>query len=119
MNTKKTVQSIFAAGIVTFALFGVEGAKAMPSPPPPQMYGQEPWENPPKEWQEVEKKGFHDGIAGARRDFENHRPPNVENRDEYRHPPVSRVDREDYRQSFRRGYEAGVEHIMHGGPHPY
>lgn len=84
---------------------------AMPSPP--QAYGQEPWANAPSEWKEVERRGFHDGVEGARKDAENHRPPNVNNRDEYRHPSVSRRDRRAYREGFRRGYEAGVDHLMH------
>lgn len=83
--------------------------------PQPQAYGegQEPWEAPPGELQGVERQGFHDGIQGARRDAENHRPPNVRNRDEYRHPNVPRRDRRAYREGFRRGYRVGVEHLMH------
>ena len=79
-----------------------------------QGYGQEPWAAPPQELQGAERQGFHDGIEGARKDADNHRPPNVENRDEYRHPPVSHADRAAYRHGFRRGYQVGVEHLMHG-----
>jgi hypothetical protein len=60
----------------------------------------------------VERQGFHDGIEGARKDAENHRPPNVRNRDEYRRPDVPRRDRRAYREGFRRGYRVGVEHMM-------
>ncbi|HEY1742990.1 MAG TPA: hypothetical protein VGG18_07470 [Granulicella sp.] len=88
---------------------------AQQGPPPPYPgYGSEPWSVPPQELQGVERKGFHDGIEGARRDYENHRPPSVENRDEYRHPSVPHHDREAYRAAFRRGYQVGVEHLMHG-----
>jgi hypothetical protein len=58
------------------------------------------------------RRGFHDGIEGARKDYENHRPPNVNNRDEYRHPNLSRPLWRDYRAGFRRGYQAGVRHLM-------
>ena len=71
------------------------------------------WEAPPGELNEVERRGFHDGVEGARKDFDNHRPPSVNNREEYRHPPVPHRDREAYKRGFERGYGAGVEHIYH------
>ena len=85
--------------------------------PPPQAQGYQGggWDAPPQEFQEVQRQGFHDGIEGARRDFENHRPPNVNNRDEYRHPSVHGPDRRAYREGFRRGYDAGVRHLTQGG----
>lgn len=89
----------------------------------PQGYGQGPggWDAPPPEFQEVQRRGFHDGIEGARKDFDNHRPPNPNNRDEYRHPPVERSLRGDYRNGFARGYQVSMNHILHanGGPRPY
>ena len=47
-------------------------------PPPPQGYGQGGygqgggWDAPPAEFRAAMQRGFHDGIEGARRDFENH-----------------------------------------------
>ena len=95
--------------------------------PPPGAYGQGPggWEAPPQEFRDVQRQGFHDGIEGARKDFENHRRPNVNNRDEFRHPNVPGNLRHDYRDGFRRGYNVGVQHIYNGGgpngggPRPY
>jgi hypothetical protein len=69
------------------------------------------WEAPPQELQDVARRGFHDGVEGARKDYENHRRPDVRNRDEYRHPDMPRRDRRAYRQGFERGYNVGVEHI--------
>ena len=82
-------------------------------------FGQEPggWDVPPQELNEIQRQGFHDGIEGARRDFENHRPANVENRDEYRHPHLAPEQREAYRDGFRRGYNMAMAHLM-GGPGP-
>jgi hypothetical protein len=99
-----------AAGLVTARASGV------PQVPPPG-YGQDrdAWDAPPQELQEIQRRGFHDGIDGARKDFENHRQPDVNNRDEYRNPNVPPGDREAYREGFRRGYERGVSHLM-GGP---
>ena len=42
------------------------------------------WDQAPPEFRAAQQRGFHDGIEGARKDFENHRQPNVNNRDEYR-----------------------------------
>jgi hypothetical protein len=95
-------------------------------PPPPQGYGQGPggpgqgpggWDAPPPEFQAAQQRGYRDGVEGARKDFENHRPPNVNNRDEYRHPNfVPRPDRRDYRFGFQRGYDNAVRHMYGGRP---
>jgi hypothetical protein len=68
--------------------------------------------------QEIQRQGFHDGIEGARKDFDNHRRPDVNNRDEYRTPQVRRDQREAYRDGFRRGYEQGSSHFMGGHDQP-
>ncbi|WP_263358171.1 hypothetical protein [Acidicapsa ligni] len=81
----------------------------------PAGYAQERgWDAPPGELDEISRRGFHDGIEGARKDFENHRRPDVHNRDEFRHPPVHGRDRDAYRHGFERGYQVGVDHLMHG-----
>jgi hypothetical protein len=89
-----------------------------PGPPPPGYAGAGGWDAPPSEFNEAQRHGFQDGMVGARKDYENHRAPNVNNRDEYRHPNVPRGLREDYRMGFERGYDAGVHHMMGGGPGP-
>jgi hypothetical protein len=70
------------------------------------------WDAPPQELQDIQRQGFHDGIEGARRDFDNHRRPDVNNRDEFRHPRVPRGERDAYRDGFRRGYQVAVSHMM-------
>jgi hypothetical protein len=91
-----------------------------PPGPPPPGYGQGGgWDAPPNDIQsDAMRRGFHDGLEGARKDFDNHRRPNVNNRDEYRHPSIGGRLRHDYRAGFRRGYDAGVRHMMGGGPGP-
>jgi hypothetical protein len=69
------------------------------------------WDAPPREFREIQRQGFHDGIEGARKDFDHHRAPNVEGRSEYRHPHVPPSARDDYRDGFRRGYEAATNHL--------
>lgn len=85
--------------------------------PPPAGYDHDRsgWDTPPQEFQEAQRRGFHDGIEGARKDVDNHRRPDVNNRDEYRHPSVSRGERRAYREGFRRGYDQAMSHLM-GGP---
>ena len=117
---KKTIPGLSLAAIAAAALMSIpaQGQYAQ-NPPPPPDYVHEVWAAPPAEVQGVHAQGFHDGIEGARKDYENHRQPSVENREEFRHPPVSHHDREAYRDGFRRGYETGVEHLMRGYPHSY
>ena len=86
-------------------------------PPPPGYGGHAGWDAPPSEYNDVARHGFQDGMEGARKDYENHRAPNVNNRDEYRHPNVQKDLRQDYRMGFERGYDAEVHHMM-GGPGP-
>jgi hypothetical protein len=80
---------------------------------PPPGYGEHGgWDNAPPEFNDAQRRGFHDGMEGARKDYENHRAANVNNRDEYRHPNVPRELRHDYREGFEHGYDAGVRHMM-------
>ncbi len=118
MQTGKTILGVLAGAALLAGTSPAIFAQGPPPPPPPGYYQggpPQPWEAPPPEFQEIERRGFHDGVEGARKDFGNHRRPDVENRDEYRHPPVGRADRRAYREAFRRGYQAGVDHIYHGG----
>ncbi|HUX43992.1 MAG TPA: hypothetical protein VMV57_04500 [Terracidiphilus sp.] len=92
---------------------------AQQGPPPPGFYGQhqdrDDWNAPPREFNQMQRQGFADGMDGARKDFENHRRPDVENRDEYRHPNVPRQMRDAYRDGFRRGYDVAARHLMGEG----
>jgi len=119
---KKTIPGLSLAALTAATLLSIPAAQAQQGPPPPGYgpdYGHEVWSQAPAEVQGIEAQGFHDGIAGARKDYENHRKPDVENREEYRHPDVPHHDREAYRHGYRRGYETGVEHLMRGYPHSY
>ncbi len=71
-----------------------------------------PWDAAPNEFDQLRRQGFQDGIEGARKDFDNHRRPDVENREEYRHPRLPDEQREAYREGFRRGYKVAVDHFM-------
>ena len=79
---------------------------------PAPYFGQGPgWDTPPGEYNAYRQQGFHDGIEGARKDFENHRPFTPENRDESRHPHVPGNVYHDYREAFREGYHRAVQNL--------
>ncbi len=115
----------FAAPLLAFTLIAGPGVLMAqrdgygPPPAPRDGYGQGGWDAAPPEFREVQRQGFHDGIEGAHRDMDNHRRPNVNNRDEYRHPNVPGRDRRDYKAGFARGYAAAWQHgnFGPGGPH--
>lgn len=122
--------SLVALGACSAVLFaGGPSANAAAAPssyayaPSPQQgyYPNDAWAMPPSEWQAIEQQGFRDGVRGAYKDAQNHRQPNVNNRDEYRHPNLPRGERQAYREGFQRGYWRGVRHLMgyYTGPNPY
>jgi hypothetical protein len=120
MNFNQLVVPAFALCLAV-ATPGSIKASALPMGQPVSGLAQEHggWDMPPQELQETQRQGFHDGIEGARKDFDNHRRPNVNNRDEFRHPPVPRPEREAYREGFRRGYQVGVSHLMGDHDHDH
>lgn len=105
-----------AVPVIALMLSAVAPAMAAP---PAQGYGQQPgWDAPPREFNEIQQRGFHDGIEGARKDYGNNRNPDVNNRDEYRHPDLPPELREPYRQAFRRGYQVAASHLWNAAPPP-
>jgi len=105
---------LFALPVLALALGSTSlvNAKAQDAPAPGYTQDERGWDTPPSEFREVQREGYHDGIEGARKDYNEHRRPDVNNRDEYRHPHVERSAREDYREGFRRGYEQAMNHMM-------
>lgn len=101
-------------------------ARALPAPAEPEIYGQQyGWDIPPQEYNEVQRRGFHDGVQGAQKDYGNHRQRNVNNREEYRDPDDLPGDippqlRNAYRDAFRRGYRTAADHLWGplAGPPP-
>ena len=107
----------FSAPLLAIALAAPCLAVAAPLAAPAPVFGQEPaWDTPPKEFRDIQRQGYHDGIEGARKDYDNHRRPDVNNRDEYRHPHVADSAKADYREGFRRGYDTAMDHLMNVNP---
>jgi hypothetical protein len=100
-----------------FALFLGAGSLTLHAAPMGAGEGQnrDGWDAVPHEFREVQRQGFRDGLHGAQMDFDNHRRPDVNNREEYRHPHVPHDLTDDYLTGYRRGYEVGVRHLFPGG----
>jgi hypothetical protein len=64
---------------------------------------------------QARRRGFEEGMDGAIRDFTNHRRPDPNNRDEFRHPSVPGQLRDAYRDGFTRGYQQAMSDLMSGG----
>lgn len=112
MISNRLAVSLFAALLVSA---GPAAFKASAAPVPSLALGQDGWDAPPREFNEIQRRGFHDGIEGARKDFDNHRRPDVNNREEYRHPDdVPGRLRRAYQDAFRRGYMEGASHLWRG-----
>ncbi len=121
MIPKRFVMLALALALMPIVLmFAVAGPGTEPASAAPLFeplpYGQEPWEAPPREFNDIQRRGFHDGIEGARKDYGNHRRPNVDNREEYRNSDLPPDLREPYRAAFRRGYQMAASHLW--GPPP-
>jgi hypothetical protein len=115
----KTYRFVAMAFVLVFMAGYLGTQKSMAAPAPePAAYGQERWEIPPGEFNEIQRRGFHDGVEGARKDYGNHRQPNVDNREEYRDPNLPHDARRAYRDAFRRGYEQAASHLWRGAPGP-
>jgi hypothetical protein len=113
VKLKPFALSVLMLSLGTTGLLAAHATGA-PQGQPQAGYGQDRggWDAPPPEFRDIQRQGFHDGIEGARKDVDNHRRPDVNNRDEFRRPPVPRESWREYREGFRRGYETAMSHLM-------
>ena len=71
------------------------------------------WDAPPSEFtDDIQRRGFHEGIEAARADFANHVQPSPEGHEEFRHPQVPYPARDTYRDAYKRGYFVAVKHMQ-------
>jgi hypothetical protein len=112
MNLKRFAIPALAAFLGS-ACASVAWASGAAQGPPPGYHDHDHggWDMPPGEFNDLQRRGFHDGIESARKDFKHHRSPDVNNHGEYQHPHLPRGDRHVYREAFRRGYDVGVRHF--------
>jgi hypothetical protein len=113
----KTWFAVSALGLALGATSGGIAAKAYAAPAPlpaaASQYqdGQGRWDEPPSEYRDAGRQGFHDGIEAAHRDFETRSHKDADDHDRYRHPNVEREFVDDYRHAFKEGYSRAMHHL--------
>ena len=117
MNLNRIAISALALLLGASAMLVATATGVAQGPPPGYDQERGGWNTPPPGFNQIQRQGYYDGLNGARKDYENHRQPDVNNRDEYRHPDVPYQQQDAYREGFRRGYNQAISHLM-GGPAP-
>ncbi|KAA6455715.1 hypothetical protein DYQ86_27245 [Acidobacteria bacterium AB60] len=84
---------------------------ASPAQPASGFYQERGWDEPPEEFRDAQRRGFHEGIEAARRDADHHSRKDADDHEMYKHPPVERELRNDFREGFRRGYQTAMDHM--------
>lgn len=114
MRTRSFAAAALAAALVVPA--GMTTAKAYAASSPAQ-YQDRPWDQPPDEYRDVQRQGFHDGIEAARHDWAEHRHKDMDDHEMYKHPPVAHDLRGDYREAFKHGYSEATHHMKYNRDH--
>jgi hypothetical protein len=71
------------------------------------------WDAAPNAYSDAQRRGFHEGMEAARRDFQERRHADADDHDIYKHPPVEESARKEFREGFREGYQRAMEHMKH------
>jgi hypothetical protein len=77
---------------------------------PQQGYQGNRWDAPPPDFNDINRRAFHDGMDAAHNDWQSRRPLDARRSMMFRRPPTDRMYRDQYRSSFMRGYQVAVEH---------
>lgn len=73
---------------------------------------QDRWGEPPNDYRDAQRQGFHEGMEAARRDMQNGHRRDADDHQMYKHPPVDGDEaRRDFREGFKEGYRRAVEHM--------
>lgn len=71
------------------------------------------WNTPPAGTEQAQQ-GFRDGIEAAKLDKAAKRKIDARSSHLYKNPPVKGAARQDYRDSFEKGYQAQLQHDSSG-----
>lgn len=66
---------------------------------------------------DAREQGRHDGMQAASDDMRDHRRADADDHNAFRHPPVDKRFRDDYRAGFRDGYNDAMRHGAEGRDH--
>ena len=113
MDLKSHLRRTGMIGCTAFLLLSAPHINAATPASQPANLAQDrdDWQRPPDAWNDVQRRGFHDGVEAARSDYSYHRRPDADDREEYRHPHVPGPLREAYREGFMRGYNVAMSHL--------
>lgn len=107
MRRPQSIGTVFAAAALavglTMAPMAVPTAEA-------QISFHLGWQQPPHEYNDIQRQGFHAGIEAARHDLDRGLPPDPHRHWDFRRPDVPPPAREDFRRGFRHGYEVAYQH---------
>lgn len=68
------------------------------------------WQQPPQEYNDFQRQGFHAGIEAAHEDLDHGLPPDPHRHWDFRRPHVPPGARDDFRRGFQHGYEMSYQH---------
>jgi hypothetical protein len=102
----------FGLGLSMSVAAGVVPAQLFAAPAGAQNGVTLPWLQPPPEFREMQRKGFHAGVQAAVKDFDHHKEPDLERHKEYVKPKVDRSYVPDWRDGYKRGYNDAYKHLV-------
>ena len=68
------------------------------------------WQQPPQEFNDFQRQGFHAGLQAGHDDLDHGMPPDPGRHWDFRRPHVPRGARDDFRRGFQRGYQISYDH---------
>ena len=107
-----SARMVMLLAIVAAGAGGVQAGAIGGSPVMQQGVTAVPWAQPPSEFKEMQRKGFHAGVQAAIKDYDKHRDPDLERHKEYVRPKVERSYVPDFREGYKRGYNDAYKHLL-------
>lgn len=114
--------SLLALCVVSAGTLKAHASEAQPVPNASfaQDHDQDRWDEPPSEYRDAQRQGFHEGMEAARHDMSENRHADADDHRMYKHPPVEGDARREFREGFREGYRRAMEHMRHDrDDHPH
>lgn len=119
MKIKWFAPSLLALCVASTGALKARAHEAQPLPTAAQYqdHDQDRWDQPPNEYRDAQRRGFHEGVEAARHDFTDRRHADADDHEMYKHPPVEESARQDFREGFREGYHRAMEHMKRDHDH--
>ena len=111
-NLTRIATPLMAVAIMSSAPF-LALAQNSPAGNQTQTTSTQDWNTPPAGTEQAQQ-GFRDGIEAAKLDKAAKRKIDAKSSHLYKNPPVKGAARQDYRDSFEKGYQAQLQHGNEG-----